>query len=227
MGLAGTGAISLPLFSALRRISNFFILFGERYFFGKRHTCLTHVALCTMVAGAFIAVSGDINFDLIGYGFIFINNVSTAAKGLLTKSRLSKHNFSSTTLLFYNSIFMFPFMLMLTLMTGRVRNVIDYPLWSNVWFVAGFLFSCLAAVTLQFLTFECTRLTSALTTSVIGVMKNTVVSFGGMFVGGDYIFTIVNFCGVTISTIGAITYGISMYMSKLSTPTEITPEQKA
>ncbi|KAM3175142.1 hypothetical protein ACTXT7_009092 [Hymenolepis weldensis] len=200
-----------------------------------------------MVAGAFIAVS-----------FIFINNVSTAAKGLLTKSRLSKHNFSSITLLFYNSIFMFPFMLVLALMTGRVQNVIDFPLWSNVWFIAGFLFSCLAAVTLQFLTFECTRLTSALTTSVIGVMKNTVVSFGGMFVGGDYIFTIVNFCGVTIrgiylaqakicsqkihyktsihfrpkpsnrSTIGAITYGISMYMSKLSTLTEITPsEQKA
>nr|CDS32385.1 UDP glucuronic acid:UDP N acetylgalactosamine [Hymenolepis microstoma] len=225
MGLAGTGAISLPLFSALRRISNFFILIGERYFFGKKHTCLTHLSLCTMVAGAFVAVSGDINFDLVGYGFVFINNFSTAAKGLLTKSRLSKHNFSSTTLLFYNSIFMFPFMLVLALITGNVQNVINYPLWSNGWFVAGFLFSCLAAVTLQFLTFECTRLTSALTTSVIGIMKNTIVSYGGMFVGGDYIFTIVNFCGVTLSTIGAITYGISMYLAKQTTPTVTTPFQ--
>ncbi|VDO00314.1 unnamed protein product [Rodentolepis nana] len=164
----------------------------------KKHTCLTHISLCTMVAGAFVAVSGDINFDLIGYGFVFVNNISTAAKGLLTKSRLSKHNFSSTTLLFYNSIFMFPFMLVLVLITGKVQNVIDFPLWTNVWFVIGFLFSCLAAVTLQFLTFECTRLTSALTTSVIGIMKNTIVSYGGMFVGGDYIFTIVNFCGVTL-----------------------------
>ncbi|KAM7541978.1 hypothetical protein Aperf_G00000017427 [Anoplocephala perfoliata] len=219
MGLAGTGAISLPLFSALRRISNFFILFGERYFFGKKHSCLTHVALCTMVAGAFVAVSGDINFDIIGYSFIFCNNISTAAKGLLTKSRLSRHNFSSTTLLFYNSIFMFPFMVLLTLSTGKVQDVIDYPLWSNGFFVTGFLFSCLAAVTLQFLTFECTRLTSALTTSVVGVMKNTIVSYGGMFVGGDYVYTIVNFCGVTISTIGAITYGISMYLSKRTMPT--------
>ncbi|KAL5107519.1 UDP-glucuronic acid/UDP-N-acetylgalactosamine transporter [Taenia crassiceps] len=187
MGLAGTGAISLPLFSALRRISNFFILFGERYFFGKRHSVLTHIALITMVTGAFVAVSGDINFDPIGYGFIFINNISTAAKGLLTKSRLSN---------------------------GTIRPVVEFPLWTDAFFVAGFIFSCLAAVTLQFLTFECTRLTSALTTSVIGVLKNTIVSYGGMFVGGDYIFTVVNFCGVTISTTGAITYGVSMYLSK-------------
>ncbi|KAL5960594.1 hypothetical protein TSMEX_011673, partial [Taenia solium] len=36
-------------------------------------------------------------------------------------------------------------------------------------FVAGFILSCLAAVTLQCLTFECTRPTSALTSSVVGV----------------------------------------------------------
>ncbi|KAL5969207.1 UDP-glucuronic acid/UDP-N-acetylgalactosamine transporter [Taenia solium] len=160
------------------------------------------------------ANSGDINFDPIGYSFIFINNISTAAKGLLTKSRLSKYNFSSTTLLFYNSMFMFPFMAFLAAYTGAIKPVIEFPLWADAFFVAGFIFSCLAAVTLQFLTFECTRLTSALTTSVIGVMKNTIVSYGGMFVGGDYIFTVVNFCGVTISTIGAITYGVSMYLSK-------------
>ncbi|KAH9280847.1 UDP-glucuronic acid/UDP-N-acetylgalactosamine transporter [Echinococcus granulosus] len=167
-----------------------------------------------MITGAFVAASGDINFDPIGYSFIFINNLSTAAKGLLTKSRLSKHNFSSTTLLFYNSIFMFPFMTFLAVYTGAIQPVVEFSLWTNGFFVAGFIFSCLAAVTLQFLTFECTRLTSALTTSVVGVMKNTIVSYGGMFVGGDYVFTVVNFCGVTIGTIGAITYGVSMYLSK-------------
>uniref|UniRef100_A0A5K3FRJ9 TPT domain-containing protein n=1 Tax=Mesocestoides corti TaxID=53468 RepID=A0A5K3FRJ9_MESCO len=171
MGLAGTGAISLPLFSALRRISNFFILFGEFYFFGKRHSILTHAALVTMVLGAFVAVSGDINFDLKGYTFVFINNFSTAAKGLLTKSRLSKYNYSSVTLLFYNSLFMYPFLAVLTIATGKLQPVLEFPLWDDALFVAGFLFSCLAAVTLQFLTFECTRLTSALTTSVVGVMK--------------------------------------------------------
>ncbi|VDD83974.1 unnamed protein product [Mesocestoides corti] len=158
MGLAGTGAISLPLFSALRRISNFFIL--------KRHSILTHAALVTMVLGI-----GDINFDLKGYTFVFINNFSTAAKGLLTKSRLSKYNYSSVTLLFYNSLFMYPFLAVLTIATGKLQPVLEFPLWDDALFVAGFLFSCLAAVTLQFLTFECTRLTSALTTSVVGVMK--------------------------------------------------------
>ncbi|KAL7058943.1 hypothetical protein AAHC03_012949 [Spirometra sp. Aus1] len=74
----------------------------------------------------------------------------------------------------------------------------DFPLWSHPLFVLGFFFSCVAALVLQFLAFECTRLTSALTTSVIGVIKNIVVTYGGMFVGGDYFFTLTNFTGVTV-----------------------------
>ncbi|VDK24502.1 unnamed protein product [Taenia asiatica] len=198
------------------------LLYINILFLRGRHSVLTHVALIAMVAGAFVAVglSGDISFDPVGYSFIFINNVSTAAKGLLAKSRLSKYNFSSTTLLFYNSIFMLPFMTFLAVSTGPIRSVIGFPLWTDYFFVAGFIFSCLAAVILQFFTFECTRLTSALTTSIVGVMKvpgktfSTIVSYGGMLVGNDYVFTVVNFCGITISTFGAIIYGVSMYLSK-------------
>ncbi len=57
LGLAGTGAISLPLFSALRRLSNLFILYGEILFFKKSHHTLTHISLFTMVGGAFVAVA--------------------------------------------------------------------------------------------------------------------------------------------------------------------------
>ncbi|VDK44938.1 unnamed protein product [Taenia asiatica] len=149
-----------------------------------------------MVAGALVAAGGDINFDPVGYGFIFINNATTAAKGLLMKSRLSRYNYSSRTLLFCNSLLMFPLMIFLAAFSGTMQSVIEFPLWTDGFFVAGSIFLYLAAVTLQFLTFECTRPTSALTTSVVGVMKNTLVSYGGMFVGGDYIFTVANFCGL-------------------------------
>ncbi|KAL5971888.1 hypothetical protein TSMEX_000379 [Taenia solium] len=43
--------------------------------------------------------------------------------------------------------------------------------WLGGFFVAAFILSCLAVVTLQCLTFECTRPTSALTSSVVGVVK--------------------------------------------------------
>ncbi|VDL96404.1 unnamed protein product [Schistocephalus solidus] len=175
MGLAGTGAISLPLFSALRRFSNLFIMYGEMFFF-----------------------KGDLKFDLIGYTFIFINNLSTAGKGLMAKSNLSKHKISSVTLLFYNSLLMCLPLLVLAIALGNVKSAIHFPLWSKPLFVLGFFFSCVAALVLQFLAFECTRLTSALTTSVIGVIKNVVVTYGGMFVGGDYLFTVTNFTGVTV-----------------------------
>uniref|UniRef100_A0A0X3PVE1 UDP-sugar transporter UST74c n=2 Tax=Schistocephalus solidus TaxID=70667 RepID=A0A0X3PVE1_SCHSO len=211
MGLAGTGAISLPLFSALRRFSNLFIMYGEMFFFKKQHSSLTHLSLFIMVGGAITAAGGDLKFDLIGYTFIFINNLSTAGKGLMAKSNLSKHNISSVTLLFYNSLLMCLPLLALAIALGNVKSAIHFPLWSKPLFVLGFFFSCVAALVLQFLAFECTRLTSALTTSVIGVIKNVVVTYGGMFVGGDYLFTVTNFTGVTVSTIGAALYIVAKY----------------
>lgn len=214
MGLMGTQSLSLPLFSALRRFSNLFILLGEYLCFKLRRGNSTYLAVFVMVFGAIIAASGDLAFDSLGYTIVFINNLSTAGKGLLTKSRLSDLGFSSTTLLFYNSILVLPLICIAIVISGDVHKVLAFPLWYNPLFVLGFLFSCFAAVALQYLLFECTKLTSALTTSIIGVMKNVFVTYVGMFVGGDYIFTITNFCGLTLSAFGAIMYAYVTYKAQ-------------
>ncbi|OON22880.1 hypothetical protein X801_01214, partial [Opisthorchis viverrini] len=70
-------------------------------------------------------LSGDITFDPLGYTFVFINNFSTAGKALLSKSRLRDKGYSSIELLYYNSAFMIPFLLVVTALTSNVfQNII-------------------------------------------------------------------------------------------------------
>ncbi|KAF5399419.1 hypothetical protein PHET_07235 [Paragonimus heterotremus] len=174
MGIAGTGSLSLPMFSALRHLSNFLILVGERLFLGIVRVASVYASVCLMVFGAAIAAIGDITFDPVGYTYVFINNFSTTGKALLTKSRLRDQGFTSIELLYYNSMFTLPFLLVIAWITTDMS--------------------------------QCTHYTSALTMSIIGVIKNILVTYVGMFVGGDYVFTPVNFTGVSISAAGAVMY---------------------
>ncbi|KAH8867671.1 UDP-sugar transporter sqv-7 [Schistosoma japonicum] len=127
MGIASTGSLSLPLFTALRRISNLFIMVGEYFLLGTKRSNSIHLSVIVMVIGAGIAAIGDITFDPVGYTYIFINNISTTGKALLTKSRLRDYNFSSIELIYFNSLLMLPILSILVYIKcepSEVRNLL-------------------------------------------------------------------------------------------------------
>jgi solute carrier family 35 protein len=85
--------------------------------------------------------------------------------------------------------------------------------WDDPQFVVLFLLSSAMGTILQFSIFYCTKVNSALTTVVTGVLKNVLTSYAGMLdVRLGYTFNWTNFVGINLSMVGGIWYAYLQFV---------------
>lgn len=160
----------------------------------------------------------DLAFNAHGYAMVLGNNVCSAANGVYLKKKLESKQLGKYGLMYYNCLFMLPFMLMLISVTGDVEIVKQFRHSTEPGFLLAFLSSCFMGFLLMYSTVVCTLYNSALTTTIIGCLKNIVVTFVGMYIGGDYVFSWTNFIGLNISMIASIVYSYVTFFQKPAAP---------
>merc|ERR1711997_1152991 len=181
-------------------------MIGEFYILKVKPSTPVQMSVYLMIVGSIVAASNDLAFNLRGYVYVLLNDFFTAGNGVLMKKKLESKDLGKYGVMYYNSLFMLTPALVFAWQTGDLDRVSEFGGCSDPMFTSQFLLSCVFGFILIFSTVLCTAYNSALTTTIIGCLKNILITYMGMFIGGDYQYSFMNFVGLNISVIGSLIY---------------------
>jgi solute carrier family 35 protein len=230
-GLGSTQSLNLPMFTALRRFSILITMLGEFFLLKREASAPIVISVALMVGGALIAAIYDLTFDLVGYILVLLNDLFTAMNGIYMKKATLSGQCTKMGILYYNSLFSLiavviifatqyiqemnfdslrgiasPVDLKRSDSSFSLQEVLYFEGWSRIDFVFFFVTAALMGSILNYSIFLCTTYNSALTTTVIGCLKNVLTTYIGMLFMGDYAFTWLNFIGLNVSISGSLYY---------------------
>lgn len=220
-GLGSTKKLSLPMFTVLRKFTILMTMILEMHILRKTFSRSLVYSVLTIVLGASIAASSDLAFDVEGYVFILLNDAFTAANGVYTKKKLGVEGLGKYGVLFYNALIIVIPTVLMCAYSGDLSEAVKFQDWAQVTFILCFLLSCVMGFVLMYSIVLCSHYNSALTTTVVGAIKNVAVAYVGIFVGGDYVFSWPNFLGLSICMSGGLLYSYLAF----STTSERTIEE--
>jgi len=238
MGLFATGNLSLPMFTVLRRFSIPTTMLLERFVGQSNPSRLVQASVWGMVFGAVVAAYDDLGFDPAGYAAVGLNDLFTACRGVYLKAALGPGGsggepkkadadlekggadapaprLSKLSLLFYNALLSGAVLAPWLNYTGELEM-------ARAWLEAkpgpaaltSLALSASLGPVLQYAIFVCTQHNSALTTTVVGALKNVGTTYMGMFLGGDYNYSAVNFTGITLSCLASLVYSWAVLLGR-------------
>ncbi|XP_027022986.1 UDP-N-acetylglucosamine/UDP-glucose/GDP-mannose transporter isoform X2 [Tachysurus fulvidraco] len=225
-GLGSTKKLSLPMFTVLRKFTIPLTMIMEANILSKSISPHLACSVVAIVLGALIAASSDLAFEAEGYAFVLLNDVFTAANGVYTKQKLGIEGLGKYGVLFYNAFIIIIPTILSSACTGDLEKAIAFKGWISLGFIFYFLLSCFMGFILMYSIVLCSHHNSALTTTVIGAIKNVAVAYIGMFIGGDYAFSWPNFVGLNICISGGLVYAYLTFHNT-STSSKHTTNQAA
>ncbi|XP_026178311.1 UDP-N-acetylglucosamine/UDP-glucose/GDP-mannose transporter [Mastacembelus armatus] len=225
-GLASTKKLSLPMFTVLRKFTILMTMILEVYILRKTFPKRLVYSVLAIVLGAMVAACSDLAFDMEGYTFILLNDAFTAASSVYTKKKLDTEGLGKYGVLFYNALIIVVPTLLASAFTGDLHEAVAFKDWVKATFIFCFLVSCFMGFVLMYSIVLCSHYNSALTTTVVGAIKNIAVAYIGIFVGGDYLFSWTNFLGLSICMSGGLVYSYLTFNSTSARNTDGPQELK-
>ncbi|KAK9207747.1 hypothetical protein WN944_000093 [Citrus x changshan-huyou] len=194
--LASLKGVNIPMYIAIKRLTPLAVLVAG-FFSGKgKPTTQVTVSVLLTATGCVIAALGDFSFDLFGYSMALTSVFFQTMYLVLVEKSGAEDGLSSVEIMFYNSFLSLPFL-------------------SNSFsFLVILILSLVMGIILNFTMFLCTLVNSALTTTIVGVLKGVGSTTLGFVVLGGVQVHALNVTGLLINTAGGVWYSYAKYQQK-------------
>ncbi|GIY52315.1 hypothetical protein CDAR_207791 [Caerostris darwini] len=210
--LYALGGMSIPMYVAVKRCAPIVTLILSVVILKKNVPSMKIILAVTLISfGCILAGFGDIEFEMRAYTY---GAVSVLVQGLyLTLAQKSLEEMSALLVLYiscYNTIPLFVFIGLFY----EGQSIIKFEKFSDSGFLLCFFIQVVTGVLLNYSLFLCTAKNSALTTSLVGVLKSVLQTTIGFFTFGGVEFNSLNIFGISLNMLGGIMYTYTKYMEK-------------
>lgn len=211
--LYATRDLSMPCYVLFRFFSVAFTMVAEHVVLNRSATFERVFPVCLLIISPFIASHGSWKTDWKAITAVMINNVLTALQGVVLRERIDALTsvISADGIMFYNgcALVLLTFSLLYYNVMGEQDFVAQYSftLCSSILLAVNSVMGFLLIASMYY----CTKVTSPLTTSVVGGTKNVIVSFAGMLLS-DYTFSFSSLAGILLSALGTLLYSSETVM---------------
>lgn len=241
-GLGGTKILPLPMFIALRRFSIAMTAIGEYCLLHVEQSFVVILTIIAMIGGSFVAAASDLTFNALGYLLVMLGNLFTAANVVFIKKTIDSREINKHEILYYSALYTIIPLVIISIFTNKLETLSNYPHWTDFGFILSFLTSSAMGYLLLSSTILCTHYNSPLTTTIVGTLKvgqkcsltpsntyseisngpinqlqNILTTYAGMYIGGDYKYSTLNFIGLNISLVGSLIYSYLTFVHKPTT----------
>jgi len=220
--------LSIPVYTIFKNLTIILIAYGEVIWFGGSITALTFISFIFMVISSVIAAWSDVASALaesipavstgvsagtlqsllstvrginVGYFWMLLNCLASAAYVLSMRKRIKSTGFSDWDSMFYNNLLSIPVLAVFSLLVedwGSANLTRNFPPETRNFLLFAIAFSGAAAVGISYTTAWCVRVTSSTTYSMVGALNKLPVAASGMLFFGD---------PVTLGSVSAIGVG--------------------
>ncbi|TFK74890.1 UDP-galactose transporter [Pluteus cervinus] len=220
--------LSIPIYTIFKNLTIILIAYGEVIWFGGRVTGLTAISFLFMVFSSVIAAWADVSTSLpdpapvastgisfealqavtgavrhlnVGYFWMLVNCLTSAAYVLMMRKRIKATGFSDWDSMFYNNLLSIPVLAVFSIIVedwGTENLSRNFPEETRRVLLFAIVFSGAAAVGISYTTAWCVRATSSTTYSMVGALNKLPVAASGMLFFGD---------PITFGSVSAISVG--------------------
>jgi len=214
LALAALGHLSIPVYNVLRRLLPLANLMMAHFVLKKTPSFKICFAILFIVTGCLLTGLGEVKIDLSAYIFAISSVIAQSIYLTYVQKTGVESGVSALSVLHLNSINCMPFLFAYSSLSGNLTTAIYFDGNSNPQFVMAFLLDITFGCVLNYSLFLCATMNSALTTSLVGVVKSVLTTFIGFFTFGGVPVTFLTVFGIFLNTFGGILYSYAKYVEK-------------